>query len=112
MSRKRHPLLDPAVQIRGLVLIASLVAVGVLLEGLGIKSMLEKGWVDAEVRGHGLAGELLFVLVGGAFTAIGLPRQVVSFLGGYAFGFLAGSFWAVTATVAGAVATFVYARFM
>lgn len=109
---KRHPLLDPRVLIRGLVLIATLVAVGFLIEGLGLKSMFETGWVDTEVRGKGLWGEALFVLVGAAFTAIGLPRQVVSFLGGYAFGFVIGTGLAVLATLVGAVSAFHYARFM
>lgn len=105
-------LLRPRVLVRGLLLIATLVAVGLLIEGLGLKSMFETGWVDAEVRGKGLWGEMLFVVVGAAFTAIGLPRQVVSFLGGYAFGFAIGTALALVATLAGAVATFQYARFM
>lgn len=109
---KRHPLLDPRVLVRGMVLIATLVAVGFLLEILGLKSMFETGWVDAEIRGKGLMGEALFVLVGAAFTAIGLPRQVVSFLGGYAFGFVIGTALAVLASIVGAVGAFHYARFM
>lgn len=112
VEQRRHPLLDPRVLVRGLVLIATLVAVGFLLEGLGLKAMLETGWVDSEVRGKGLMGEALFVLVGAAFTAIGLPRQVVSFLGGYAFGFVIGTALALLATVTGALASFQYARFM
>lgn len=112
LSVKRHPLLEPQILIRGLVLIATLAAVGVLLELVGLKGMLESQWVDAEVRGKGLWGEALFLLVGGAFTALGLPRQVVAFLGGYAFGFLGGTALALAATLGGAVVTFYYARFM
>lgn len=109
---KRNPLLNPRILVRGLVLIATLVAVGFLLEGLGLKSMVETGWVDSEIRGKGLMGEVLFVLVGAAFTAIGLPRQVVSFLGGYAFGFVIGTALALAATLTGAIGAFHYARFM
>ncbi|MCA1910104.1 MAG: VTT domain-containing protein [Magnetospirillum sp.] len=112
MAAKRHPLLDPKVLLRGLVLIATLAAVGALLELVGLKSMLESGWVDSEVRGKGLWGEALFILVGASFTALGMPRQVVSFLGGYAFGFLLGTLLSLLATLMGALGVFYYARFM
>lgn len=112
MAAKRHPLLDPKVLLRGLVLIATLAAVGALLELVGLKSMLESGWVDSEVRGKGLWGEALFILVGASFTALGMPRQVVSFLGGYAFGFWLGTLLSLLATLLGAMGVFYYARFM
>lgn len=112
MTAKRHPLLDPRVLVRGLVLIATLAAVGALLELVGLKSMLESGWVDSQVRGKGLWGEGLFIIVGASFTALGMPRQVVSFLGGYAFGFLLGTLLSLLATLVGSVAVFYYARFM
>lgn len=112
MAAKRHPLLDPKVLLRGLVLIVTLAAVGALLELVGLKSMLESGWVDSEVRGKGLWGEALFILVGASFTALGMPRQVVSFLGGYAFGFLLGTLLSLLATLMGALGVFYYARFM
>ena len=95
-----------------MVLIVTLVAVGALIEGLGLKSMLGTGWIDAQVRGKGLVGLAVFVLVGGAFTAIGLPRQVPCFLAGYAFGFVEGSALGLLATLIGAIASFHYARFM
>lgn len=112
MAARRHPLLDPKVLLRGLVLIATLAAVGALLELVGLKSMLESNWVDSEVRGKGLWGEALFILVGASFTALGMPRQVVSFLGGYAFGFWLGTLLSLLATLLGAMGVFYYARFM
>jgi len=112
VSAARHPLLDLRVLLRGLVLIATLVAVGALLEVIGLKSMLETGWVDTQVRGHGLAGLVAFVAVGAVFTAIGLPRQVPSFLAGYAFGCVEGTLLGLLATLIGAVVSFHYARFM
>ncbi len=112
MSPRKHPLLDPRLLLRGLVLIATLVGVGVLLELVGIKSMLDSHWVDAEIRGKGLWGEALFLMVGAAFTALGLPRQAVAFLGGYAFGLAIGTGLSLLATLLGAVITFQYARFM
>ncbi|CAK0774542.1 TVP38/TMEM64 family membrane protein [Gammaproteobacteria bacterium] len=97
---------------RGLVLIATLVSIGFLLQRLGINTLFETGWIDSQVRGRGVAGGALFVMVGTAFTAIGLPRQVLSFLAGYAFGFAMGTGLALIATLTGAIATFQYARLM
>jgi uncharacterized membrane protein YdjX (TVP38/TMEM64 family) len=97
---------------RGLVLIVTLVAVGFLVERFGLREMVDTKWIDAEVRGKGLAGEALFVLAGTLMIAIGMPRQVVCFLGGYAFGFGEGVAWSSLASLLGCVSTFVYARAM
>ena len=67
---------------------------------------------DAEVRGQGALGEGLFVAVAALLVAVGLPRQMVSFLGGYAFGFLAGTVLALAATASGCVLAFGYARLL
>lgn len=112
MTKTRHPLLDPKALMRGLVLIGTLVAIEALFDWIDLKSMLGSQWVDAEVRGHGLAGKMLFIVAGAAFSGLGLPRQVVSFLGGYAFGFVQGCVLALVATLAGAITVFYYARFM
>ncbi len=98
--------------VRGLVFLASLVAIAFLIRALQLPGLLDTAWVDARIRGQGLSGELLFLGAGVLFTAAGLPRQVVSFLGGYAFGFVAGTLLALVATVGGCVATFYYARFL
>lgn len=108
----RHPLLNPRALIRGLVLIATFAAVGFLIEEMGIKDALDTHWVDAQVRGKGLGGDAVFVLMGGIAIAIGLPRQAVCFLAGYAFGFAEGLAWASLASLLGCVGAFFYARFM
>lgn len=102
----------PRVLVRGIVLILTLAALGLLFEGLGLKHLLEQGWIDEHIRGQGLTGEALFVVIGALATAVGLPRQVVSFLAGYAFGIVVGSGLALLATVTGAIGVFFYARFM
>jgi uncharacterized membrane protein YdjX (TVP38/TMEM64 family) len=108
----RHPLLDPRVLLRGLILIATLLAVGAILEKLNLRAMLGTGWIDSQVRGHGAAGIALLLAVGTLFTALGLPRQVLCFLAGYALGFLDGAVLAMAATLLGAAIGFHYARFM
>ena len=93
-----------------LALIALLVAAAYLVRGSGFG--LNTAWIDHEVRGKGLAGELLFVGVAALFVAFALPRQIPSFLGGYAFGFVAGTVLALTASLLGCVVTFYSARLL
>jgi len=112
VTQHRHPLLNPRALARGLVLIATLAAVGFLIEGLGLKDALDTHWVDTEVRGKGLAGDALFVLVGSIFIGIGLPRQALCFLAGYAFGFMEGLAWSSLASLLGCVGAYFYAHFM
>ena len=94
----------------GLVFLATLVAIGYVLESGLVQEMLSESWIDAQVRGKGATGELLFIAVGGTATALALPRQIVSFLGGYAFGLGLGTVLALAATELGCALTFYYAR--
>lgn len=71
-----------------------------------------KLWVDREILGHGLTGILLFVAAGAVFTGIGLSRQILAFVAGYAFGIAAGASLALIAEVAGVIMAFFYARFI
>jgi uncharacterized membrane protein YdjX (TVP38/TMEM64 family) len=88
----------------------SLVAIGWLVRETGLASLLTTSWIDEQVKGQGIYGEALFVLIGAAFTGIGMPRQIVSFMGGYAFGLLNGVALALLATVLGCILSFSYAR--
>jgi uncharacterized membrane protein YdjX (TVP38/TMEM64 family) len=94
----------------GLVFLATLVALGYFVESGQLSGLLSEDWIDREVRGKGVPGELLFVAVGGAATALAVPRHIVSFLGGYAFGLGLGTALALAATELGCVLTFYYAR--
>lgn len=96
----------------GLVFLATLIAVGYVVESGMLAGFLSEAWIDKEVRGKGIPGELLFVAVGGLVTAVAIPRHIVSFLGGYAFGALLGTALAVLATEIGCVIVFFYGRFV
>ena len=98
--------------LRGLVLIGVFVLIGLVLRAMEDGTLLNAGWIDTEVRSRGLSGYLLFVGAGALFTAAGLPRQIVCFLGGYAYGFLVGMLVALTATVVGCGIAFLFARLM
>jgi len=102
--------MTPRILIRGLVLFTSLVALGLALQALDAGSLFDKAWIDADVRGKGMLGEALFLGAGAVFTAAGLPRQIVGFLAGYAFGLVAGTGLALAATVLGCILAFYYAR--
>ncbi len=94
----------------GLMFLLTLLAIGYVIEAGLLSGVLSKDWIDNEVRGKGVSGELLFLAVGGLATAVAIPRHVVSFLGGYAFGFGLGGALAVLATEIGCLIDFFYAR--
>jgi uncharacterized membrane protein YdjX (TVP38/TMEM64 family) len=94
----------------GLVLLGTLALAGYALERGALSGFLTEDWVDREVRGRGVSGELLFLAVGGIAAAVAVPRHLVSFLGGYAFGVGLGTALALAATELGCVLTFFYAR--
>jgi uncharacterized membrane protein YdjX (TVP38/TMEM64 family) len=91
----------------GLVVIAALVALGTLLGGV-----IDRDWIDAHVQGRGLAGEMLFVGVSALLAGIGLSRQVIAFLGGYAFGFLTGALLGTLGALLGCLLSFSAARLL
>lgn len=98
--------------LKGLLMIASLAALGFLANRWGLADMMSQRWIDTAVRGQGWSGNLVFLGMGALTTAIGFPRQVVAFLGGYAFGFLPGLGLALLAALLGCVIGFYYARWM
>ena len=102
----------PKALIRGLIFIATLAALGFLVKTSDLSGFLDKTWIDSEIRGKGLWGTLLFAAACALATGIGLPRQLVSFLGGYAYGFLAGTAIALAATTIGCAGAFFYSRLL
>jgi uncharacterized membrane protein YdjX (TVP38/TMEM64 family) len=98
--------------LRSAILFVSLVGVGAAFHFSGLASVIDQTWIDAFVRGQGLKGGTLFVAAGALFIAFGLPRQVVAFLAGYAFGLAQGSALALLAAVLGCITAFAYARLL
>lgn len=98
--------------LRGAVFLVSLAVIGYLVKQSGMISGFNEAWIDANVRGQGLYGHVIFVTGGSLLTAVMMPRQVVSFLAGYAFGFGVGSGLALLATLFGCMSTFTYARLL
>ena len=94
----------------GLVFLAVLIAIGVVIERGVSSGLLSQDWIDREVRDRGMTGALVFVAVGGVATALAVPRNVISFLGGYAFGLAQGFLLALLAEAFGCLLTFCCAR--
>ena len=66
--------------------------------------------IKADLQALGKLAPLVFVVVMSALTAMGIPRMVIYPIGGLAFGFANGLLWSMVATLVGAYATFLYAR--
>lgn len=96
--------------IQGLLTITALLLAGFILEHEILGISLDKDWIDHSVRGQGIEGELWFITAGALFTALGLPRQIVSFLAGYAFDVWLGTTLGLLATALGCLVIFYYAR--
>ena len=93
---------------RLLLLVLGLAGAGWLLREWG--AVPGTDWADRHIRGQGLQGEALFLLLGAAATAVGLPRQGVAFLGGYAYGAVLGAGLALAAQLLGCLMAFGWAR--
>ncbi|MCX7685256.1 MAG: VTT domain-containing protein [Acetobacteraceae bacterium] len=85
-----------------------LAAAGLVLRWVGLSPDPER--LNALLKGQGALAPLLFVLLGAAATAAGLPRQAIAFLGGFGFGVLAGSALAMAGQLLGAAIAFGWAR--
>lgn len=96
---------------KGLAMLLGLGLAVYLARAAGLGSMLEDTkWFNDHVLGSGPLSVLIFLAVGAAFTAVGLPRQLVGFLGGFAFGVFSGTLLATVASGLGCAISAVYAR--
>lgn len=99
---------------RALAVVAAIVLATVIIRESGLATGPDqlKLWVDQEIRGHGLYGSLLFIAAGVLITGVGLSRQVLSFVAGYAFGVTVGTTLALLGSIGGVCLAFFYARFI
>lgn len=102
--------MNPRVIIKGLALILSLALLGYLFKLTDLGNSINEAWINQHVRRHGLQGMVVFLVMGAMFTAVGLPRQIIAFLGGYAFSVLLGTLLGALAALLGGMLTFSYAR--
>ncbi len=85
----------------GFATVAICVVLSIAISQLDLFSNFNEAWIDREIRNTGITGALYFFIIGSFVMAIGAPRQLVAFLGGYAFGsalgFLLSTIAAITA---------------
>ena len=100
--------------LKGLVMLAVFGGLVLAARQMGLEARLadEREWFLAHVVGQGAQGVLFFVGVTALASAMGLPRQLPAFLGGYAFGWLWGGVLATLGTTLGCALDFSLARTM
>ena len=89
-----------------------LVALGFLLKTYEFNKIIDENWIDVYVVNTGLEGRFIFLGVATLLASIGFPRQIISFLAGYAFGLNYGVALALISCTIGCSATFFFARFV
>jgi uncharacterized membrane protein YdjX (TVP38/TMEM64 family) len=102
--------MTPRVLIKGLGLIVSLALFGYFFNASDLGNSINEAWIDNHIRDRGIEGGLLFLGMGALFTAIGLPRQIIAFLAGYAFSLVIGTLLGALAALLGCAISFMYAR--
>lgn len=98
--------------VKGVVFLLSLVVFGLVIRWVHFEDIVDAGWMESLVKGKGSYGVLLFLGIAALFTGAGLPRQIISFVGGYIYGVLTGTLLALTGTVLGCLLAFYYARIL
>ena len=98
--------------LKGGLFFFSLLAVIAFVHLFELESVINREWVDAHLRSKGLWGVCLFMAIVSLATPLGIPRQALSALGGYAFGALMGTVWTSIALMGGCALGFFYARFL
>lgn len=94
------------------LLLAVMAAIGYLLYHYSVLDFIDTSAIAEIIASLGWLAIPAFITFGTLFTSIGLPRQVVAFIGGYVFGMMAGVALGTVAAVLGAILTFYAARWL
>ncbi|EGB14067.1 hypothetical protein DND132_0852 [Pseudodesulfovibrio mercurii] len=110
-SDKRDSNLNFKSLTKGLVMLAILGGAVYLSRYLGLGDMLANTqWFNDHILGRGPLSVVIFLAVGAVFTAVGLPRQLIGFLGGFAFGTFSGTVLSTVGAGLGCAMAALYAR--
>ena len=112
MCHKIRSLLSSKVLQKGLLFLLVCALLGGLISTLPLFDTFNRHWIDSTIRNNGLLGVAYFLLFSAGAMAIGCPRQVMAFLGGYAFGFMQGMTLSVAGAVIGCMLTFFVSRLL
>lgn len=96
---------------KGLVMVVGLGVAVYFVRTSGLGDLLnDTQWFSDHVLGKGILSILIFLGVSTVFTAVGLPRQLVGFLGGFAFGTVWGTVLSTLGSGLGCALASGYAR--
>jgi uncharacterized membrane protein YdjX (TVP38/TMEM64 family) len=96
---------------KGLIMLAALGGAVYVSRAVGLGDMLSNTqWFNDHVLGRGPLSVVIFLAVSAVFTAVGLPRQLIGFLGGFAFGILGGTVLSTVGAGLGCAMAALYAR--
>jgi uncharacterized membrane protein YdjX (TVP38/TMEM64 family) len=110
MTSHLYRLLQYKVLKRALVAAGIFVVLGIIFSSHVLFESFNEQWIDNHIRHNGLMGVVYFLAISTFATALGAPRQVIAFLGGYTFGFVVGALLSSLAATAGCVLCFYFAR--
>lgn len=112
MPSRRPFFLTSSIVFKSLLFLLACTAIGGLLSVLPIFDGLNQQWVDTQIRQNGALGVGYFLLLSAGAMSIGCPRQVMAFLGGYAFGFLHGAVLSILGAILGCILSFFVSRLL
>ncbi|XPV77158.1 MAG: TVP38/TMEM64 family protein [Desulfovibrio sp.] len=98
--------------LKGLIMLGTLGGIAYAFQFMGVKELLEPEWFDAHIHGKGMMGIMIYLGLSGAFIAVGMPRQLISFMAGYAFGPILGTLLGALGTTVGSAISLFYGRFI
>lgn len=108
--------------LRGAVLFLTLAGLVLFVHVFDLQDMLDPpNWVQTHLtpqQGEAVStvatckSIFLFIVLAAVLSPIGVPRQALSVLAGYAFGVMAGTLWAFIGLTIGCAGGFFYARFL
>jgi predicted amidohydrolase YtcJ/uncharacterized membrane protein YdjX (TVP38/TMEM64 family) len=93
-------------------LLVMMVAIGYLMYHYSVLDFIDTSAIAEVIVSLGWFAIPAFITLGALFTSVGLPRQVVAFVGGYIFGTLGGVVLGTVTAVLGAILTFYAARWL
>jgi uncharacterized membrane protein YdjX (TVP38/TMEM64 family) len=110
-SDKQDSNLNFKVLAKGLVMLAVLGGAVYVSRAVGLGDMLsDTQWFNDHVLGSGPLSVVIFLAVSAVFTGVGLPRQLIGFLGGFAFGIVGGTLLSTVGSGLGCAMAAMYGR--
>jgi uncharacterized membrane protein YdjX (TVP38/TMEM64 family) len=110
-SDKQDSNLNFKVLVKGLVMLAVLGGAVYVSRAVGLGDMLsDTQWFNDHILGSGPLSVVIFLAVSAVFTGVGLPRQLIGFLGGFAFGIVGGTLLSTVGSGLGCAMAAMYGR--